>query len=175
MSRDGRGLRRLALGWLVLGMLGLAAGALLLAGAWWFTANSVGTGGVVRLHEQREGGVRDLAGRYVHSNVVPVVEFHDAHGVVHRVHGQLPRLETRVPPPGAGVQVRYHRLQDGRVSARIDQPLEIWGIPGFITAFGALMFCGGLIARRAARGGRPPDRWRRPRAEDWTRMLQRRR
>lgn len=175
MSPDSRPLRAFAWAWLVLGALAFASGALLAVAAWLFSTSSVRTMGTVLRHETREGGIRDPSGRYVSSNVVPVVEFHDGEGQVHRIHGQVPRLETRVPPPGASVPVRHQRLADGTVSARIDTPLEIWGMPGFITAFGALMFGGGLIARRAARGGRPPERSRRPRAEDWARMLQRRR
>jgi len=175
MSPDSRHLRAFARAWLVLGALAFAAGALMSGAAWLFSANSVRAMGVVLRHETREGGIRGPSGRYVSSNVVPVVEFRDGEGQVHRVHGQVPRLETRVPPPGAPVPVRHQRLADGTVSARIDRPLEIWAIPGFITAFGALMSCGGLVARRAARRGRPPDGSRRPRAEDWTRVLQRRR
>ena len=175
MNPDGRRLRAFARGWLVLGALAFLSGALLMAAAWLFSANSVRTEGVVLRHENREGGVRDLGGRYVSSNVVPVVEFHDGDGQVHEIHGQVARLETWVPAPGASMPVRYQRLADGTVSARIDRPREIWGVPGFITALGALMFGGGLIARRAARGGLPPGDSRRPGVEDWNRMLQRRR
>ena len=175
MSPDDRRLRAFAWGWLVIGALAFASGALMMAAGWLFTANSVRTEGVVLRHENREGGIRDLSGRYVSSNVVPVVQFHDGDGQVHEIHGQVVRLETRVPAPGASIPVRYQRLVDGTVSARIDRPLEIWGLPGFMTGFGALMFGGGLIARRAARGRLSPGGSRRPRVEDWNRILQRRR
>src|SRR5690606_6702104 len=97
MNPDGRRLRAFARGWLVLGALAFLSGVLLMAAAWLFSANSVRTEGVVLRHENREGGVRDLGGRYVSSNVVPVVEFHDGDGQVHEIHGQVARHETWVP------------------------------------------------------------------------------
>ncbi len=164
MSGDGR---RLSWGWLVLGALALVLGTLLLAAAWQFQRHATPASGVVVGHQGRAGGVRDWRGRYVSTNVVPVVAYRDAGGRIDHVVGGWAADESAVPAVGSAVAVRYRRLADGSALVRIDRPFEIWGIPALLCLFGAGFMGAGLLARHAARDrARLRDR-RPPGDQDW--------
>ena len=63
------------------------------------------------------------------------------------------RDQQHALPIGQRVAVRYLRLPDGQVSARIDSIGEIWGIPLLFALFGGAFSLFGVIGRRASRGG----------------------
>ncbi|WP_298577776.1 hypothetical protein [uncultured Luteimonas sp.] len=171
MNDEARTLHRLAWGWMVLGALALSAGTLLSAAAWQFYRESTHTPGVVVAHQGRAGGTRDLGGRYVSSNVVPVVAYRGAGGLRARVVGSLPRDETKAPPIGGALAVRYRVLPDGTTHARIDSAFEIAGIPALLLLSGAGLAAVGWYARRVALGRQPGSLGpRHPGMEDWDRV-----
>ena len=171
MNGGDRALHRLSWGWIVLGALVLAMGLLLAAAAWQFYRESTLTSGIVVAHEGRDGGIRDLAGRYVSSNVVPVVAYRGADGLAARVIGNMPQDESKAPPIGGPLVVRHRVLADGTTMARIDSPFEIMGLPALLLLLGTGLLGAGLYGRRVAVGrqsvrGRPDG----PGMADWDRL-----
>ena len=168
MNGEHRALHRLAWGWIVPGALALSVGALSFVAAWQFYSESTRTPGIVVAHQARAGGIRDLSGRYVSSNVVPVVAYRGTDGVPGRVVGDLPKAASKAPPIASPLAVRYRGLADGTTFARIDSPLEIWGLPALMVLFGAGFLAAGLYGRGVALGRQPVRRGPcRPAMADW--------
>ncbi|PWW46987.1 DUF3592 domain-containing protein [Melaminivora alkalimesophila] len=150
-SQDERRFRSVAWGCVVLGSLLLTVGLLAAGGAALFMQRSTQTEGVVlRLQAALTQG-RD----YGEPDVVPVVGYVDDAGFAREVNGQVGGEPTawRV---GARVPVRYQRLADGALSARIDTPGEVWGVPLGIALFGMAFVGAGVLVLRATRR---PDRY----------------
>ena len=153
MIAGSRGLRAMAWGWLLLGGLLSAAGALMLLAAGLFVANSTVAVGEVVDHERRGSGHRRLQGGADSELRVAVVEYRDGGGRLRRIIGNVALDAPRVPAVGSRVPVRHQTLADGSVVERIDRGAEIWTLPVLLALFGAGFLGAGVIGRRAAARG----------------------
>ena len=86
-------------------------------------------------------------------DVVPIVRYALDDGVPRELYGMHARGEEHALPIGQRVAVRYLRLPDGQVSARVDSVGEILGIPLLFALFGGAFSLFGVIGLRASRGG----------------------
>ena len=150
---DTKRLRPMAWVWLLLGVPVLLFGVLLLAAAAQFDRAAVDAEGVVVRHEGSlgQGGPSRNAGN--DRDVVPIVRYALDDGVPRELYGMHARGEEHALPIGQRVAVRYLRLPDGQVSARIDSVGEILGIPLLFALFGGAFSLFGVIGLRASRGG----------------------
>ncbi|KGM56776.1 hypothetical protein N799_02490 [Lysobacter arseniciresistens ZS79] len=152
-----RGLRAMAWGWLLIGALASALGALLLAAAGLFVSSSTAAiGEVVDHHGAINGNGPRKRGRF-DPKLVAVVEYRDREGGLHRFAGNIAQSESDLPAVGERIPVRYQRLADGTVAQRIDDAGEIWGLPAGFALFGlGFLGAGALGHRAAARGAGMP-------------------
>lgn len=142
---DRKRLRGYAWVWLAIGVPTLAMGMLLLLAAALFEAQAGHAGGL------GQGGPGRNASN--ERDVVPVVHYVLEDGAQRELHGMQARGEEHALPIGQRVAVRYLRLPDGQVSARIDSVGEIVGIPLLFALFGGAFSLSGVIGLRASRGG----------------------
>ena len=140
-----------AWGWSVLGGLILALSLLMLVAAALFISGSTPATGTVIDREGRGGGTQRLGRGRNSQTMVPVVAYRDDRCRMRRFVGTVALPEARVPTVGSQVPVRYQRLADGTMSARIDSVPEVWALPAFLAVFGAGFTGAGLLARRVVR------------------------
>ena len=150
---DRKRLRGYAWVWLLLGVPVLLFGVLLLAAAAQFDRAAVDAEGVVVRHEGSLGQGGPSRNASNERDVVPVVRYVLEDGAQRELHGMQARGEEHALPIGQRVAVRYLRLPDGQVSARIDSVGEILGIPLLFALFGGAFSLFGVIGLRASRGG----------------------
>ena len=150
---DRKRLRGYAWVWLAIGLPTLAIGMLLLLAAGLFEAQAGRAEGVVVGHAGGLGQGGPGRNASNERDVVPVVRYVLEDGAQHELHGMQARGEEHALPIGQRVAVRYLRLPDGQVSARIDSIGEIRGIPLLFALFGGAFSLFGVIGRRASRGG----------------------
>ena len=150
---DRKRLRGYAWVWLAIGVPTLAIGMLLLLAAALFEAQAGHAEGVVVGHAGGLGQGGPGRNASNERDVVPIVRYALDDGVPRELYGMHARGEEHALPIGQRVAVRYLRLPDGQVSARIDSIGEIWGIPLLFALFGGAFSLFGVIGRRASRGG----------------------
>ena len=150
---DRKRLRGYAWVWLAIGLPTLAIGMLLLLAAGLFEAQAGRAEGVVVGHAGGLGQGGPGRNASNERDVVPIVRYALDDGVPRELHGMHARGEEHALPIGQRVAVRYLRLPDGQVSARIDSVGEILGIPLLFALFGGAFSLFGVIGLRASRGG----------------------
>ena len=150
---DRKRLRGYAWVWLAIGVPTLAIGMLLLLAAALFEAQAGHAAGVVVGHAGGLGQGGPGRNASNERDVVPIVRYALDDGVPRELYGMHARGEEHALPIGQRVAVRYLRLPDGQVSARIDSVGQIWGIPLLFALFGGAFSLFGVIGLRASRGG----------------------
>ena len=150
---DRKRLRGYAWVWLAIGVPTLAIGMLLLLAAALFEAQAGHAEGVVVGHAGGLGQGGPGRNASNERDVVPIVRYALDDGVPRELYGMHARGEEHALPIGQRVAVRYLRLPDGQVSARIDSVGEILGIPLLFALFGGAFSLFGVIGLRASRGG----------------------
>ena len=150
---DRKRLRGYAWVWLAIGLPTLAIGMLLLLAAGLFEAQAGRAEGVVVGHAGGLGQGGPGRNASNERDVVPIVRYALDDGVPRELYGMHARGEEHALPIGQRVAVRYLRLPDGQVSARIDSVGEILGIPLLFALFGGAFSLFGVIGLRASRGG----------------------
>ena len=150
---DRKRLRGYAWVWLAIGLPTLAIGMLLLLAAGLFEAQAGRAEGVVVGHAGGLGQGGPGRNASNERDVVPIVRYALDDGVPRELHGMHARGEEHALPIGQRVAVRYQRMPDGRVSARIASVAGIWGIPLSFALFGGAFSVCGVIGLRASRGG----------------------
>ena len=150
---DRKRLRGYAWVWLAIGVPTLAFGMLLLAAAALFETQAGHAEGVVVRHAGSLGQGGPGRNASNDRDVVPVVRYVLDDGAPRELHGMQARDEKYALPIGQRVAVRYQRLPDGQVSARIASAGEIWGVPLLFALFGGAFSLFGVIGLRASRGG----------------------